>query len=79
MVGRDPAFICQWLGLMIQAHRAKFEAIATSYLKKKGLAMTEWLKGVRKGVQVQVDTMALYMLCALIDTHTVVHLSNGKY
>ena len=39
--------------------------------------MTEWLEGVKKGVQ--ANTMALYMLCALTDTNIVVHLSNGKY
>ena len=39
--------------------------------------MSEWLKGVQKGAR--VDTMALYMLCALTDTHTVVHLNNVRY
>ena len=67
----------QWLGLMIHAHKAKFVTVAKSYLNKKGLTMAEWLKGVKMGVR--ADTMVLYMLCALMDTHTVVHLSNGRY
>ena len=67
----------QWLGLMIGAHKAKFDAVAKSYLNKKGLTMAEWLKGIKKGVR--ADTMALHMLYALTDTHTVVYLSNGRY
>ena len=65
MEGRTKDFMCQWLGLMIHAHRTKFDAITNSYLKKKGLTMLEWLKGVKKGVG--ADTMALYLLRVLTD------------
>ena len=77
MVGRTTDFMCQWLGSMTCAHRAKFDAIVDLYLKKKGLTMSEWLKGVKKGDR--AGTMALYMLCVLTDTYTVVHLSKGRY
>ena len=39
--------------------------------------MTEWLKGVKKGVR--ADTMILRMLCALTDKHIMVHLKNGAH
>ena len=77
MVGRTTDFMCQWLGLMVHAHKTKFDVIAESYLKKKKLTLSEWLNGVKKGVR--ANTMALFMLCTLTDTHTVVHLKNRKY
>ena len=41
----------QWLGLMIYVHKAKFDAVAKAYLNKKGLTMAEWLKGVKKELE----------------------------
>ena len=76
LCGQDRKFMRTWLHLFVRLHKRYFTTLATSYFKRKGLTLENWLDSVqdsRKG-----DVLALLSLCMLVEKHVLVHLHNNQ-
>ena len=73
---KTASYTRSWLGFFITVHHRFFAGRASMYLKSKELKLDEWMESVKQGCR--GDTLALYGLCLLTDSHCVVHLSRNR-
>ena len=75
--GQDCKFMRRWLKFfMMTVYPRNFEAASHHCLMPKGLTLDIWAGGIEDGRK--GDFLALYSLNLMLDTHTVVHLKNGR-
>ena len=75
-VGRTTNFMREWLKLFVIMHKTALAQKAKGYFELKGLDITTWAESIvdgRKG-----DVAVLYTLNIMMETHCLVHLSNGN-
>ena len=58
-------------------HKHQITKFAKDYLDSKGLDISTWLTGPKKGKR--VDVLALFLLCKITKSHCFVHLEGGHY
>ena len=76
-VGQSPEFMREWLHYFITVvYKAHFKRIGLTYLTSKGLNLELWVESIKDGRR--PDFLVLLALNALLETHAVVHISNGK-
>ena len=76
-VGQSPEFMREWLHYFITVvYKAHFKRIGLTYLTSKGLSLELWVESIKDGRH--PDFFVLLALNALLETHAVVHISNGK-
>ena len=75
LCAQDRKFMRTWLHLFICLHKQYFNTLASTYLKRKGLSLVNWLDSIQDGRK--GDKLSLLGLCLLIEKHVLVHLSNG--
>ena len=75
LCAQDWKFMRAWLHLFVHLHKHYFDHIASTYLKRKGLSLDNWLDSVQEGCK--GDVLTLLGLCLLVEKHVLVHLSKG--
>ena len=70
------SFVREWLKLFVLMHRVQFVRKADKYLKSKGLSVELWSDNIMDGWK--GDLLVLIGLNLLMETHCIVHLSNGQ-
>ena len=67
----------EWLHYFITVvYKAHFKRIGLTYLTSKGLSLELWVESIKDGRR--PDFFVLLALNALLETHAVVHISNGQ-
>ena len=76
-VGQSPEFMREWLHYFVTVvYKVHFRQIGLTYLANKGLNLELWAESIKDGRY--PDFFVLLALNALLETHAVVHISNGK-
>ena len=75
LCAQDQKFMRTWLHLFVHLHKHYFNNIASTYLKRKGLSLDNWLDSIQEGCK--GDVLMLLRLCLLVEKHVLMHLSKG--
>ena len=76
-VAQSPEFMKEWLHYFITVvYKVHFRRIGSPYLANKGLDLELWAESIKDGRR--PDFFVLLALNALLETHAVVHINEGK-
>ena len=75
MMGQDVRFMRQWVRCFVLTHRRFIMKLAKTHLTEHSLSLPRWLKALTNGCR--ADTLCLYILSIMTETHCFVHIKNG--
>ena len=77
MMGQDVRFMRQWVRCFVLTHRRFVMKLAKTHLTERSLSLPQWLKALTNGCR--ADTLCLYILSIMTETHCFVHIKNGTW
>ena len=75
MMGQNVRFMRQWVRCFVLTHHRFIMKLAKTHLTECSLSLAQWLKALTNGCR--VDTLCLYILSIMTETHCFVHVKNG--
>ena len=76
-VRQSPEFMREWLHYFITVvYKVHFRRIGSTYLANKELDLELWAESIKDGRH--PDFFVLFALNALLETHAVIHINEGK-